>query len=128
VEEGNELLVDQAGEDRHHDVQAGGVGDPKAVDEAWRDALALHPLGDDVAPTVDYYNVYPLLLKGDQVLQTGVMAAQGTAPDLHHYRQAGHFLLPLAISSQLSAVSFESDHSGLLSPSFDKLRTGVGED
>jgi hypothetical protein len=39
---------------------------------------------------VDYYNIYAFFLKGDQVFETGIVAAQGAAPDFHHYRRAGH--------------------------------------
>ena len=59
---GHQLFIDQAGENRDHNLQAGLVGDPQSIDEARRNSLALHPLGDHVAPTVDHHNIHPLIL------------------------------------------------------------------
>ena len=82
-EGGHKLLVDEAGEDGSDDVEAGGVGDAEAADEAGHSAVTLHPLGDDLATAVDDDDAASFLLEAHQVLEGGVVAAEGAAADFN---------------------------------------------
>ena len=82
----HQLLVDEAGEYCHDDLQAGGVGDPEAPHEPGRDSLALHPVGNNVAAAVDDHDLRAFPLQRHQVSEAGVVAAQGAAADFHNHQ------------------------------------------
>ena len=84
-----ELGGAQAGQHGGDYLQACGIGDTQPPYEPGYGPLALHPLGYDLAPAVDHGYPIALLLQIDQVLQGGVMAAQGAAADLYHYGSRG---------------------------------------
>ena len=81
-EGGDKLFVDEAGEDGGDDVEARSVGHSKAADESRHGAVTLHPLGDDFAAAVDDDYAASFLLKARQVLEGGVVAAEGAAANL----------------------------------------------
>ena len=62
----------------------GAIGHSKAADESRHGAVTLHPLGDDFAAAVDDDYLAALLLKTRQVLEGGVVAAEGAAANLDH--------------------------------------------
>ena len=83
-EGGHKLLVDEAGKYGGNDVETGAVGHPKAADESGHGAVAFHPLGDNFAAAMDDDYAATFLLKARQVLQSGVVAAEGAAANLDH--------------------------------------------
>ena len=88
LQQGDQLLVDQAAQHGYYDLQTVGVGHPQAAHELRRDALALHPAGDDVTAAVHHHDLLTLLLQLDQVQQRGVVAAKRAAADFHYDGQS----------------------------------------
>jgi hypothetical protein len=76
-ERGHQLLVDEAGEDRDHNIQRGLVRDPQPPLEARRDIEALQPFGDQSAAAVQDDDGLAAMVKLRHVGQRRVVAAEG---------------------------------------------------
>ena len=110
---GDQFLVDQSGEDGHHYLEAGRVGNPQAAHEPGRQTLTLHPLGDHIPAAVDHHHLPPFLLQPDQVPKAGVVTSQGAATDLYNDWMARHsFLQTKKLRPTLGSKGVESAARG----------------
>ena len=86
---GHQLLVHQARQHRRHHLQRLGVGDALPAVKADGGAQARQPGGDEGAAAVDHHRPQAPAPEGGQVVQGGVVLAQGGAADLDHQRVHG---------------------------------------